>query len=350
MAQTKIVLADPDPSYLATLERVFVREYRFTAEIVLLPSEDALKRFFAEPKTIDILLINETQYDQSFVRHNVGHLFILTEEEPNAETGGELFNHMMYKYVNGKTIIDSVISRSGISHATNLHSGVARILMVFSPVGGVGQTTLSVGFCTLISRNFRRALYIGTDDLQTFGYILKTGQYLQEGTEKTLQQKSKYAYEKIKPMLATELFDIVPPFPAALTSLGVTQDHMMFLIEQIKHSGDYDYIVIDGGKDFSNSTTKMMAMADQVLLVTAQDENSMYKMHCLLDSIDCSDSNRFAMVCNKYSEDAENSLNDKSGRQYPHTEFIEYDQKITPKDGDYLSSTQSMQKIGQFFL
>lgn len=350
MAQTKIVLADYEPDYLSTLERIFVREYQFTAEIVLLPNEDALKRYFEEPKTIDILLINEKLYDQSFARHNVGHLFILTEEEPDAETAGELYNNMLYKYTGSKTIIDSVISRSGISHATNLRSGVAKVLMVFSPVGGAGQTTLAAGICTLISRNFRRVLFVGMDNLQTFGYILKNGQQLQAGAEKALQQKSKYAYQVIQPMIASELYDILPPFPSALAALGIAPEQLMFLIDIIKNSGDYDYIVVDGGSDFTESTTKMMAYADQVLMVTAQDENAVYKLHCLLGNIDCSDANRFVLVCNQYRPAEENYLADTGGWQYPHTEFIEYDPQITPKNGEYLAGLQSMQKLGQFFL
>lgn len=350
MAQTKIVIADFQPDYLLTLERIFVREYRFTAEIVLLPNETALKGFFAEAKTIDILLINENLYDQSFARHNVGHLFILTEEKPEKESAQEQFNNMLYKYHDGKTIIDSVINRSGISHATNLHSGVAKVIMLFSPVGGAGQTTIAAGICTLIARNFRRVLYIGADSLQTFAYIMKDKQQLKPGTEKTLQQKSKYAYQVIQPMISQELFDILPPFPSALASLGLTQAHFLFLAEAIKNSGNYDFIVIDSGPGFTQPTSQLMAFADQVLLLTMQDELSVHKLHCLLDNIDCSNQHKFALVCNKYSQDQANCLKNESDRLYPHTEYIEKDCKVNPTDAEYVAGLKSLQKLGQFFL
>lgn len=350
MAQPKIVLAEFEPGYLSTLERMFVREYRFTAEIVLLPNEGALQRYFAEPKSIDILLINEKLYDQSFAKHNVGNLFILTEEKPDPNTAGELFNNMVFRYSNGKTIIDNVISRSGISHATNLNSGIAKVLMLFSPIGGVGQTSLAAGICTLIARNFRRVLFVGTDGLQTFGCVMKDQARLKEGAEKTLQQKSKYAFKVIQPMIVSELYDILPPFPAALPSLGVTQEHLQFLLEMIKNSGSYDFIVIDSGSDFTEATTKLMAFADQVLILTAQDGLSVYKLNCLLDNIDASDSNRYALVCNKFRGDTANSLQAASDRQYPTTEYIGFDSGIMPTDGDYTANLQSVQKLGQFFL
>jgi hypothetical protein len=95
-------------------------------------------------------------------------------------------------------------------------------------------------------------------------------------------------------------------------------------------------------------------MSDQIYLepalLTAQDELSMYKLHCLLDNIDCSDPNRFALVCNRYSPDADNYLNPENGRQYPHTEYIEFDTNMTPQNGDYAANLQSVQKLGQFFL
>lgn len=350
MAQTKIVLAECAPEYLATLERIFVREYKFTAEIVLLSNQQALESFFAQPKTIDILLINEALYDQSFVKHNVGHLFILAEEEPTPEAVGELFNNTIYKYVPAKTIIDSVISRTGISHSTNLHAGVAKVLMLFSPVGGAGQTTLAAGICTLIARNFRRALFIGADSLQAFGCIMKNPQYLQPGVEKTLQQKSKYAYKVVQPMIASELYDILPPFPAALASLGVTHEHLLFLIEAIKNSGDYDFIVIDASADFTEGTSKMMAFADQVLLLAEQDALAVHKLNCLLHNIDCSDKHRFALVCNKYQPSHNNHLQQNAEQAYPPIEYIEYDPAITPQNGDYIAGLQSVQQLGQFFL
>lgn len=350
MAQTKIVLADYDASYLSTLERVFVREYQFTAEIVLLSNEAAVRQYFEEPKTIDILVIGEHIYGQAFVRHNIGHLFLLADTEPTPETAGELYGNMVYKYISGKRLIDTVISRSGLSHATNMHSGVAKVVMVFSPAGGAGQTTLSAGLCTLIAKNFRRVLFVGTDNLQTFGYILQNGQRLQAGTEKTLQQKNKYVYEKIKPMIVSELFDIVPPFSAALASLSITPEHLLFLLNIIKGAGDYDFIVIDGGADFTEGTTQMMAFADQVLLVTEQDKNAVYKLHCLLDTIDYSNSSRFMLVCNKYRPDSETFLNFSMGRSYPHTEFVEFDANITPDNSEYLANLQSMQKLMPFFI
>lgn len=350
MAQPKIVLAEFDPGYLSTLERIFVREYRFSAEIVLLPNENALQRFFAEPKTIDILVIDEKLYDQTFAKHNIGNLFILTEAKPDPETSGELYNNMMHKFSTGKTIIDNVISRSGLSNATNRNAGIAKVLMLYSPVGGVGQTSLAAGVSTLIARNFRRVLYVGTDGLQTFGCVMKSGSRLQADTEKTLQQKSKYAYKAIKPMIAQELFDILPPFAAPLPSLGVTQGLLQFLLEMIKISGDYDYIVIDSGSDFNEATTGMMAFADQVLVLTAQDALSLHKLNCLLDNIDASDTNRFALVCNKYNKDSENYLQADTGRQYPSTEYIEFDAGVTPMNGEYTANLQSVQKLGQFFL
>lgn len=222
--------------------------------------------------------------------------------------------------------------------------------MTFSPAGGVGQTTIAAAICTLIARNFRRVLLVGTDGLQTFGCVLKGAQRLQAGTEKTLQQKSKYTYKVIQPMIASELYDILPPFPAALASLGITQDHLLFLIDAIKSSGDYDFIVIDSGSDFTEATTRMMAAADQVLLLTAQDVHSIHKLHCLLDNIDCSDQNRFALVCNKFQAEAENHLAGEGVRQYPHIDYVEYDTNITPQNGDYAANLQSVQKLGQFFL
>lgn len=345
MAQTQIVIADCDEKYLLTLERLFIQEYKFTAEINLISDTKVLKEFFMQPQKIDILLINENLYDDTFIRHNVSYLFVLTEETfESAENSNKL-----YKYIGGKNLMDNVINKSGISHETNLHSDIATVVMAFSPVGGVGQTTLSVGVCTAMARNFRRTLFISIESLQTFGYLLEDKQKLQAGTEKTLQQKSKYAYEKVKPMIISQLYDILPPFPVSLASLGISQEHFIHLIDLIKSSGDYDYIIVDAGRDFTPGTTSLMSMADRIMIVGTQKEDDTYRVNCLLENIDCSDVNRFVMVCNKYDKEEKDYLENIKDK-CPPIKYVEFDSKIAPKNGDYLAKMKSMQALVQIFM
>jgi hypothetical protein len=93
-----------------------------------------------------------------------------------------------------------------------------------------------------------------------------------------------------------------------------------------------------------------MAFADYVMLLAQQDELSALKLLGLLRNIDCTDSNRFSLVINKFQQDAENSINPDKNRHYPPTELFEFDFKITPMNGEYTAGLKSMHKLSQFFI
>ncbi len=349
MAQTTIVLADLDAEYLAKLEKSFLDEFGHTAQLSIITDPGYLAEYFTSPRTLDILVINGGLYDQGFAKHNIAHLFLLCEEPPSAEGGAEHPERLIYKYSSAKEVLDHVISRSGISHSTKLRAGVAKVLAVYSPVGGAGQTTLAAGLCAVFSRNFRRALYVNLSGLQDFGFLLRGGQRMQPGVEKTLAAGSQYAYSKVKPLIASEFYDILPPFPASLASLGLAPEHFMHLLEQIKHSGDYDYIVLDTGAGFTADTARWMAYADHVVLVTLVDALSHYKLKVLLQNIDTSDHAKYLLVCNRCTADARLTA-ETVGAALPPAEYIAQDPALDPRESEALSASQGLQKLGQLYL
>ena len=350
MAQIKIILADLDEVYLSHLEKKFIDEFGYTAELHVITDFIYLQKFFSDPQSIDILVINQNLYDQGFSRHNISHLFLLAEEAGGPKDE-KIPGDVIYKYESAGEIVNSVVNKSQVSGATKLHSEIAKVVFVYSPIGGIGKTTIAAGICALLAKSFRRALLIGVDGLQTFGYALQENQRLQHGIEKTFQQKSPYIYKKVKPMIVSESFDILPPFTASLASLGVTIEHLTYMVNMVKNSGDYDYIVVDGSSEFIEETTKWMAYADQTVILAGQSQLDVFKLNCLLDSIDCSDKNRFLFVCNRYKPEKENFLTMRTARkEYPAFEYIEEDLALEPYNAGYLAEKKNMQKLGQYFL
>jgi len=349
MAQTKIVLVDLDEEYLSALEKCFIKEFKHTAELSVITDEAYLKKHFSSPQTIDILLINEALYTQEFAKHNIAHLFILTENRPDPHGADPLLGSMVYKYTSVNELLGYVINRSGISGVTDIHTGVTKLVSVFSPMGGTGQTTVAAGLCAVLSRNFRRVLYVGLDGLQSFGFLLSGNQQL-VGIDKTLVAKSPYAYDKVKPLIVSELFDILPPLVPSLASLGLSNEHMRHLIYKIKESGDYDFIVIDCPKDFTADTVQVMADSDQNVFVTLQDALSIGKLKSLFASIDYSDDSRFVLVCNRFNKKEENALAGLSAELGLMPEYIDEDPSMDPRQSEKLALVQGLQKLGQAFL
>lgn len=349
MLQTKIVLVDLDVGYLQMLERAFLLEYRHTAEIVLISTEAYMEEYFAEPQGINILVIHEKQYSASLDRHRINHLFVLTDEgaRPTKEIPA---GKRVRKSADGAALIDYITRGTRLAHATNLKAP-AQVVLVAAPAGGMGKTTLAAGLCTLLAQHLRRVLFLGIDSLQTYGCLLEADQRLPQDTADLLRQKSPQALGALKPLPTAEgTFDILPPFCAAPDALGITQEDFRFLIDQLRQAGEYDYIFVESGAGFTRDTRALMDLADQVLLVTRQDKNSVYKLKRLLENVDCTGPARYTLVCNHFRNGAENFLEKTVQPGWPAVEYVGYSSKAAPAAGLHMASLRDIKKLGRLFI
>ncbi len=349
MAKAQIVLVDTDEGYLGPLERKFVEEFKYDANIHVITDPAYLAEFFSVQQSIDIFVVSSDLYSPDFMRHNIQNFFVLSEVPPQQDTAEPY--HAIYKYTSAKEIYDAIVSMSGATFAARLHSDAARVILLFSAGGGLGQTTIAAGLASVLAQNFRRVLFISMDSLQTFGAFMQSDARIKLGSEKPLLSKSDYVYEAIKPFIVAEMFDFLPPFDSAPASLGIEAEHIIHLIDCIKKAGDYDFVIVDAPNELSKQTTKMMAYANQTIVVTAQDALSVYKLDCLLDNIDFSDPTRFWLVCNLYRSEQENFLiSGQNGRNHPKCEYIRYANNMPAGNCAFLAALPDMKKIGQLFL
>lgn len=303
MTQYKILLADSDETYLASLEKYFIEYYTHSAELHLITEKDYLELFFSEPQTFDLLIIDEKLYNQSFSRHNIKNIFLLTE----GRTDTALQPIKLYKYSSAKEILNYIVRRTGINRSEDSRNEAAKLIMVYSPVGGSGQTTIARCLTAAMQQSLSKAVYISGDSLQV---PVGADAMLPAGIERSIRSRSSYVYDKIKPFIVRGHCNTVPVFPSSLVSLGMEMEDILFLCEEIRGCGDYDYVFLDGGSGLDQGVTKAMAAADYVIIVTNQDKTSNRKLATLLKNIDCSDIGHYLIVCNKYSERRRNYIAD----------------------------------------
>lgn len=350
MANIKIILVDTDEKYLLPLERKFIDGFEGRSDINVITEKEYLETFFRTPQKADILIINEELYDQSFERHNITNTFILTEHTMEDNSTGSLDTNQIYKYTSVKEIFNEVVNKAS-SKTTETLSTIeeTKVIFVYSPIGGIGKTSLAAGLSAALSKNYKRVLFIGTDSLQTFGIIMNQPAVLKNGVEKLITGKHEYIYETVRSQIVTENFDILPPFPRSLSSLNIKESDYIHLLDCVKASKEYDYIIIDSSNDFSSDISNLMGYANHTIIVLGQDKNAAYKLDCLLNNIDCSDNERFIFVCNKYQQAKENILiSQKYVNRCRINEYIEY----VPELMDYnaLSNLKSIQKLAIMFV
>lgn len=308
MNEISIVLADVDETYLAPLERKFIDRFEDEAQIHIITDTGYLKKFFSTPQSIDVLLIDENIFNEDMLKHDIGNVFIMTEN-----SGTRPYENWNISYINKYTSVKEICSEVIDNMATDVGNGLKRgeetkVIMVYSPAGGSGKTTVAAGICGALAHRHKRVLFVGTDTLQTFGKQLGVDGALSIGIEKYFVSRSERIYEVVKPYIKANLFCILPPFERALSSLNITGTDYAYFIDKVKSTKEYDYVVVDSSSDFTEHTSYLMGKADYKLIVAGQDRNSAAKLACLLNNIDCSDNNRYVFVCNKYRSEEENVL------------------------------------------
>ncbi|MDF2872941.1 MAG: CobQ/CobB/MinD/ParA nucleotide binding domain [Anaerocolumna sp.] len=351
MANIKIVLADTDDKYLMPLERKFIDGLEDKADLIVITDSGYLKEYFSVPQRVDILVINEELYDAELERHNIASVFILMEQELLNNNTGDVDANRIYKYTSVKEIYAEIIGKSSARSETLSSKEETKILMIYSPVGGIGKSAVSAALCEALAKYQKKVLFIGIDSLQTIGSVLPKLPFMESGTEKLLIDKKDYVYEALKTKIISRAFDILPPFHLSLPSLNIKIEDYINLINGIKDSKDYDYIIVDGATGFTEDLSGLMGVSDHTIILAGQDKNAVHKLDCLLRNIDCSDNERFVFVCNKYKQNKENYLlNGYLANSCRISEYIEDWSENSDSEEGFIANNRSIQKLALMFI
>lgn len=345
MARPLVVLADPDYAYLAPLELKFLEELGERIDLEVITDEAYLSTYLASPHDIEALLIDEAWYDDRVSLQNVSSLFVLTEER-DADRTSNLSVDYTFKYTSLGLIYNKVVS-SCARLAPEEAVGEARVLLFFSPVGGAGTTTAAMAVAACLRGSYRRVLYVDAECLQTFAWRLSEPQVASMDMVRGMQHQPRDAYEAVRPYLATECFDYVPPLRSSLASAGMDLAFYCRLVEGARASGDYDYVVVDADTALTPEKVELLGMADRVAVMVGQDDASRHKLARLMANIDDPDADTYRFFCNAYRAEFPNAFLAGEGAPVELDGFIEYDEEVSHMDVVRLGEVPGFRRLAQ---
>jgi len=352
MSKLIVVLADTDEKYLMPLELKLIEEFGDKASIQVISDKEYFKSYFKTLQKVDILIINEGIYNHNLLKHDISNLFILTESNDDSITE-ELDINKIYKYTSVKEIFKEIMSKTSTKSLRPINQKEnTKVLMVYSPSGGTGKTTVAIGISAAITKCNKRVLYLNTETLQNYNFMLKNNKFCPYGFEKHMIQRNENIIDYLPGAVGIDLFEYLLPFKRSTSSLNISMEHYKYLIEAVKASGQYDYIVVDSSSDFTSEKTMMMSYCDKVMIITGQDPVSVFKLDSLLNNIDCSDNNKFMFVCNKYSEKSTDWLiknNLTNSRKI--SEYIEcFEMNYANFNIEFLAANKHFQKLAYMLI
>ena len=309
MARPRIIIADTDHSYIVPLQHKFIEEYFEKIDLEIITEKSFFAQLFSAPQKIDMLIVSEDLFATELLRHTIGNVFVMTEQ-PADSLSVEPNVHHIYKYTSIKEIF-SVISGKGyvtLDASADRHKE-SEIITVYSAAGGVGKTTIALGICATLSKNYKKVLYINAARLQAFQTLLSNSASIgATDVYAKLSIGKENIYPDIKHAVRNEGFSYFPPFRASLMSLGIDYSIYEKIAVSAQKSGEYDYVVIDADAVFDEDKARFIDISNRVIIVTRQSKASAYATQNLIANINGVSNDKFVFVCNDFDKDSSNEL------------------------------------------
>ncbi len=347
MAKPRIIIADTDANYIIPLQLKFVEDFFSKVDLEIITDEEYFDELFASPQRADILIISDHLYSQSIQRHNISHIFVMNEQYEEEQTADLNVNHI-FKYTSIKEIFNEITGKSAdVLKLQKAGKQETQVVIFYSASGGTGKTTAAIGVSASLTKNYKRVLYLNASRLQVFQHMLENSSAITASdVYAKLSGAGDKVYFDIRHVVRKEQFNYLPPFKAALMSLGLEYSVFEKIIVSAKNSKEYDFIIVDADVTFDEDKAKLLSIADKVVVVTNQTVASVISTNVLVSNINGAGADKYIFICNNFDKEADNALiSPNIALKFTISEYIEHFnhyEKMKPSD---LSKESSIQKI-----
>lgn len=203
-----------------------------------------------------------------------------------------------------------------------------------------------------MSQNYKKVLYINAGHLQCFSHMLDNSTYISSPeVYARLANPTEQVYSDIRHVLRKEIFTYLPPFKAALLSLGLKFSVYEKIAVSAKQSKEYDFIVIDAESTFDEDKTRLLNIADKVIIVTEQSKNAVEATNGLISNISGVSQDKYIFVCNKFDKDSYNALiAPEIAKRFTVNEHVNYFEMNGRVKCEELSKNSGFGKVSYFVI
>lgn len=354
MKKPRVIIADTDAAYTVPLQLKFVEEFFNQIDLEIITDRTYYETLFSAAQSVDVLIVSEELYSDGLQRHDIRHTFLMQEETDRGETTASLLVNRIGKYSSMKEIFNEIVGKSAptFDFGEDGKKAEPRIILVTSAAGGVGKTTVAMGLCAALTKSYKRVLYLNADRLQNFQAKLSNPSPITANDVYTkLLTGGKNRFADIHHVVREEGFQYLPPFKAALMSLGLPYQIFEQLAVSAKESKDYDFIVVDADSTFDEEKARLIDIADKVIIVTDQSRAAVFATNRLYESISDAGGEKFLYLCNNFDRDSDNALTDPSLRlRFSINEYLQHFGGFDKKDLDALSKEKDVQKLAYLLI
>ena len=299
MGKLNLVIIDRDIDYVNCVSDYLISEQAQNFFVSTYTEESAIAEFIAaetEMITDGIFLVCREFYEQ--VLHKEKGLVILLADEVSIVKQKDE-GRAIYKYQYGNRLVAEILKIFAEEGAlgNTFNNGFARkakgkkhkIIGVYSPIGGVGKTTIAVGACIQSAWEGKNVFYLNLENIAT------TPLYFQGKQEESLSNILYYlkcnspnlclqieGAKCVDPLYNIHFFQ--PPDSSYDFTEDVSQE-LCCLLQELRKSRQYDLIFIDFSSAINKNNLAVLRNCDDLLLVAEENFTSVVKIKCLLKEL-----------------------------------------------------------------
>lgn len=304
MSKPKVILADPDLSYIFPLQQKFILEFYRKIELEVITDLTYFKEFFSTPQEATALIVSEKFFSSNIRRHNIHSVFVLCDSDIDSFQN-ESNVYRIFKYSSVNEVYNTVVGKTqGTLKSIEAEQRKPLVITVYSPIGGAGKTTVALGISACLSNRFKRVLYLKAENLQTTHPHLADKSLVPDTEIDSVRLLNvDHAFQSIRETIRNEGFSYLPAFRHALMSYGLHYSIFKNIAIGARESKEYDVIVIDSETSFEEDKISLFDISDTVLVITKNSHSSSETMRAFFSNIDTSKKEKYIVICNDYDRD-----------------------------------------------
>ncbi|SHK07409.1 AAA family ATPase [Paramaledivibacter caminithermalis] len=313
MAKLRLIIADNDKAYVESVSNYIINNYSHRFQINSFTEEQYFLDYISKNNiNIDILLICPQWYTDLIPKEKICISMILSEGIFNDEV---IDCEVINKYQRGdklvSNIINSFVEKNPNKYYIEHNSKRSKVIAVYSPIGGMGKTSIAIGSCLKSAQEGRSVFYLNLENIQSTPrfFDCESSQNL-SNILYYIKEKKKNITLKIEGIRCKDSQYNIHYFtpPDSCIDLNETSiNEIQYLINELKTTNDYDDIFIDTTSILDEKNKSVLMLSDQVILLVGQDDLSMTKLNLFVRELDILSkrndldlSNKITIVLNKY--------------------------------------------------
>lgn len=321
MTKPLLVIASPDDRMATMLVLRLVRQLEGQAEYEVFTEESAFRAYMAGKRTVDVLIVSDMWGRPASPGQRIGLELVIAGDGNAADVADRAASFCREREER---------RREG-----------TQVLMVYSPSGGSGKTSLALGLSENLVRMGHKTIYIDAEYLQTFQFWLDEDEALSEGHSLFSGDQMDF-WRDLQPLIRNRGFDYLLPFKESLAELKIDFTIFWHIVRCAVQSGVYDYLVLDTDSVWNSSKESLAELSDHVLVITDGRRDSLYKLDQLsgrLGSLSSENEGKYLFICSDYP----------CGR-IPSSDSRTYDGRIGLAAGKPVAALKSVEQLACRFV